>query len=178
MRALTLTPTKKLITYIIGAMLVIFSALAPLNQASAQLFDEGDELRNAAGYSQDSTIGSITGTIVNAFLGVLGVLTVILIILGGFKWMTSSGNEEKVGEAKKLMSAGIIGLIIIVAAFAISKFVIQKLSSGAGVEGDNSIVEEGACQLSDINDRKACISTGRIGRCSLDAGNQPFCKVN
>jgi hypothetical protein len=50
-------------------------------------------------------------------------------LLGGFKWMTAGGNEDKVGEAKKLITAGIIGLVIILAAFAIATFVLSQLLS-------------------------------------------------
>jgi hypothetical protein len=54
-------------------------------------------------------------------------VAVVIILLGGFKWMTAGGNEDKVGEAKKLITAGIIGLVIIVASFAIASFVLNSL---------------------------------------------------
>jgi hypothetical protein len=49
--------------------------------------------------------------------------------LGGFKWMTAGGNEDKVGEAKKLIVAGIIGLVIILGSFAIATFVLTQLTA-------------------------------------------------
>ncbi len=69
------------------------------------------------------------GQIINVLLGFLGVIAVILILVAGFKWMTAAGNEEKVGEAKKLLGAGVVGLVIILAAFAIAAFVIGELST-------------------------------------------------
>lgn len=71
----------------------------------------------------------IAAAVINVILGFLGIVAVIIILLGGFKWMTAAGNEDKVGEAKKLITAGIIGLVIILAAFAISKFVLSQLMS-------------------------------------------------
>ena len=68
-------------------------------------------------------------SIVNALLGFLGVLAIIIILWGGFRWLTSGGNEEKVGEAKKIIAAGIIGLIIIFTAYAIATFVVTQLIS-------------------------------------------------
>ena len=50
-----------------------------------------------------------------------------IILAGGFMWMTAGGNEDKVGKAKQLIFSGIIGLAIILAAFAIAKFVINSL---------------------------------------------------
>ncbi len=69
----------------------------------------------------------IAANVIKVILGFLGIVAVIIILLGGFKWMTAGGNEDKVGEAKKLIVAGIIGLIIIVASFAIATFVLNSL---------------------------------------------------
>ncbi|OGY44506.1 MAG: hypothetical protein A2729_01595 [Candidatus Buchananbacteria bacterium RIFCSPHIGHO2_01_FULL_39_14] len=71
-------------------------------------------------------------TIVNVLLGFLGILSIIIILWGGFRWLTSGGNEEKVGEAKKIITAGIIGLVIIFTAYAIATFVVQQLISATG----------------------------------------------
>lgn len=69
------------------------------------------------------------GAIINVILGFLGVIALIIILLGGFKWMTSGGSEDKIGESKKLMGAGIAGLAIVLAAWAIAQFVISQLGS-------------------------------------------------
>lgn len=69
-----------------------------------------------------------TARIINIALGFLGVIAVVLILIGGFKWMTAAGNEEAVDSAKKLLSAGIIGLIIIFMAWGIATFVLGKLT--------------------------------------------------
>ncbi len=71
-------------------------------------------------------------SIVNVMLGFLGIIAIIIILWGGFRWMTAGGNEEKVGEAKKIITAGIIGLIIIFVSYAIATFVIQQLISATG----------------------------------------------
>ena len=70
---------------------------------------------------------AIAASVINVILGFLGIIAVIIILIGGFKWMTAQGNDDQVGEAKKLLSAGVIGLIIVLAAFGIAKFVIGAL---------------------------------------------------
>lgn len=65
--------------------------------------------------------------ILKTAMGFLGLVAVVIILYGGFKWMTAAGNEEKVEEAKKLIGAGIIGLIIIITAYSIVTYVIQNL---------------------------------------------------
>lgn len=74
----------------------------------------------------------IAASIINVILGFLGIVAVVIILLGGFKWMTAGGNEDKVDEAKKLITAGIIGLVIILAAYAIATFVINSLMGATG----------------------------------------------
>ena len=65
--------------------------------------------------------------IINVAIGLLGIVAVVIILSGGFMWMTAGGNEDRVEKAKHLIFSGIIGLAIILAAFAIAKFVINSL---------------------------------------------------
>jgi hypothetical protein len=70
---------------------------------------------------------TIAGNIIKIALAFLGVLAVVIILIGGFKWMTAGGNEEQVEEAKKILIAGIIGLVIILASWGIANFVLGSL---------------------------------------------------
>ncbi len=65
--------------------------------------------------------------IIRTAMSLLGIIAVLIILYGGFKWMTSAGSDEAVGDAKKIITAGIIGLIIILTAYAIASFVINSL---------------------------------------------------
>jgi Zn-dependent protease with chaperone function len=67
--------------------------------------------------------------IIKLVIGFLGIIAVVIILIGGFKWMTAGGSEDKVGEAKKLIIAGIIGLVIILLAYAIASFVLDSLNT-------------------------------------------------
>lgn len=89
-----------------------------------------------AGLGNADLMGTIS-SIIRIALGFLGVIAVVIILLGGFKWMTSGGNDPKVVEAKKLIFSGIIGLVIVLSAYAIATFVINSIvetvQGGAGV---------------------------------------------
>jgi len=65
--------------------------------------------------------------IVRIIVGFLGIIVIIIILAGGFKWLTSGGNEDKIAEAKKLISAGVVGLVVVLAAYAIANFVVNSL---------------------------------------------------
>lgn len=73
--------------------------------------------------------------IINASLSLLGIIAVVVTLIGGFFWMTAGGNEEQIEKAKGWIFSGIIGLAIILSAFAISKFVIEKLGEATDVGG-------------------------------------------
>lgn len=74
-------------------------------------------------------------SIINVALSLLGIVAVVIILAGGFTWMTAGGNEENVEKAKKLIIAGIVGLAIILSAYAIANFVIKSLVTATGVPG-------------------------------------------
>lgn len=71
-------------------------------------------------------VGNITA-ILNAIIGVLGLVCVVVMIIGGINYMTSSGDTSKVKKAKDTILYGLIGLIVCVLAFAIVNFVIVNI---------------------------------------------------
>lgn len=66
-------------------------------------------------------------TIINVILGFLGIVAIVIILVAGFKWMTAAGNEEKVTGARQMLIAGVIGLAIVLASWAIAQFVMTSL---------------------------------------------------
>lgn len=99
---------------------------APLNP-----FSVGANLANNVGASAGITtsrgLPDILGSIINVVLGFLGVVFLVLLLYAGFLWMTAQGEEKTVEKAKGIIKQAIIGLIIVVAAFAISNFVLGSL---------------------------------------------------
>jgi len=67
--------------------------------------------------------------IISWVLGILALVAVVMIIIGGFQWMTAAGNEEKIEKSKKIISAAVIGLIIVLLAWAIVIFVAGTTSN-------------------------------------------------
>src|SRR3972149_10450572 len=72
-------------------------------------------------------LSTTISNIINAVLALVGVIGLGVILYGGFRWMTAAGNEEAVGEAKKIITAGVIGLIIVIVAWAVVSFVITTV---------------------------------------------------
>ena len=81
---------------------------------------------------QTSDLKGTIAKIINIILGFLGIGAVIIILIGGFKWMTAAGNEDQIAEARKYIINGVIGLVVVFASWAIASFVIGNLSSATG----------------------------------------------
>ena len=88
------------------------------------LSDVGTEFgQDASGPTLQVTIGRF----VKLALSFLGVVVVIIIIYSGFLWMTAGGNEEQVKKAKSWMTNAVIGLVIVLSAYAIADFAIAEV---------------------------------------------------
>lgn len=128
------------------AMLVamVAAALAPAGLALAQVPPAPPVTPDTLGLSyggqtglSNSDVRTTVARVIRVAMGLLGIVAVVIILIGGFTWMTAGGNEEKVGEAKKWIFAGIIGLAIILSAYAIASFVINQLvnaTTGAPIQ--------------------------------------------
>ncbi|MBT6253679.1 hypothetical protein HOI83_00380 [Candidatus Uhrbacteria bacterium] len=103
------------------ASAVGFEAGSPsgaLSQAASQ---------TTLGASSEDQIFITIGQLVNIALGLLGIIFFVLLVYAGFLWMTAAGDPDKVTKAKTMITQAVIGIVIILSAFAISTFVINQL---------------------------------------------------
>ncbi len=112
--------------YLILAIVVLIGANAVFNTPALAQVDVGLEQAEQIGLTgTDPRL--IVARIIQVALGVLGITAVGLLIYAGFLWMTSGGEDEKVGRAKTLLRNALIGLILILSAFAIVTYVFSIL---------------------------------------------------
>ena len=106
-------------------------ATTPAVALAANPFDNAvgtvGTVRSTAGLGTGANVYQIAGNLINVVLGFLGIVLVGYMLWAGFLWMTSGGEETKAEQAQKMIKNAIIGLVIIVAAFAISNFVLNSL---------------------------------------------------
>jgi len=84
---------------------------------------------NGMGYKTEITSDILIGTIIKAFLSVLGIIFLVLMLYGGYLWMTDRGNNDSVKKAQNVIQAAVIGLAIVLISYSITYFVIDKLGS-------------------------------------------------
>ena len=122
-------------------LIIIIISIAVISQTNIALGTDSlgswfENLKTAAGqrgagYETSAEPESIISMIISIALSFIGVVFLVLMIYGGYLWMTAHGNEEQAAKAKKLIGAAIIGLVIVISAYAISWFVISKLGGAA-----------------------------------------------
>lgn len=160
---------KKIIVFLIVlGLFTVFSSVLAQNFGTNEV---ASGLNNSLGATDPR---QTAGRIINIILGLLGVIAVGIIMWGGFVYLTSNGEEEKIESAKKILRNGVIGLAIILASWGIATFILSRL--GGAINGGGS----GTCSSGDIQScgcggSMSC-SGGTWGSCvgsSCTLGNKP-----
>lgn len=92
-------------------------------------FTENPGQCSAASSDATTKINNLVKTVVNLLSAVVGIVAVIMIIVGGFRYVTSGGNDTSVTSAKNTILYAIIGLIVVALAQIIVRFTLSKLTN-------------------------------------------------
>ncbi|MDD2681110.1 MAG: hypothetical protein PHE20_03365 [Patescibacteria group bacterium] len=126
-----------MLSFVKKSFLLIFpSLLYAQNVMAANLkdaFPNAKKVADAGSYAtyddgSNVLLNSALGNIITTFLSLLGVIFIILSIYGGFLYLTSRGNQEQTKKALSIITQSLIGLIIILSAYAISYFIFKFLA--------------------------------------------------
>ncbi len=119
---------KKIFSIIlISSVLFTFSSVIVQAQSAGSVIQQGiGDTANVAQLSGSSRdLSTFIGSVVKNLLGFLGTIFFVLILYAGFMWMTAAGNDERITKAKKILSNSVIGLAVVVFAYAIVGFVLN-----------------------------------------------------
>lgn len=127
---------RTLIATILVLMFVSLGIAPLLSQAAVNLSEPlGKAKTGLYGTAVVDDLPTQIGKYIKFFLGLLGIILLIVIIYGGFTYMTAGGDKEKVKEGTKWIINGVIGIAIVLSAYAITEFVVTKLAGGTGAVG-------------------------------------------
>ena len=118
----------------IATGIALFGLLVAPGVVSAQDLDLGFQEAEGIGLGT-ADLRTAVVNVTRAALGFLGIIAVIIILWGGFQWMTAGGDSDKIGKAKNTIIRGIVGLVIILLAYAIANFVITQILEVTGGGG-------------------------------------------
>jgi hypothetical protein len=127
---------KYLVAILIFLSFIFFTGMVSAQNLKNAFEAEGNlgvVAGRGAGYETGATIEQQVGSLISVALSFLGVIFLLLMIYGGYMWMTAAGNDENVKKAQSLIKAAVIGVIIVTSAYAISYFVISKLTVDSNV---------------------------------------------
>ncbi len=130
---------RKILRVVLPIILIAgMVGLVLMPSVSAMTLQEGAEAARCDGCPRD--LFGDTGVfkqVTNTVLYIVGIIAVIMLIIGGIKYVVSGGDSKKVTDAKNTVLYAIIGLIIAFLAFAIVNFVITALPSSSSNNNDN-----------------------------------------
>ena len=132
------TATKLILPVLMLTAFTLAVAVAPHTLAFDGTITGGAEA--ARGSDQTADLFGATGvfkTITNVLLYVLGAISVIMIIIGGLRYVVSGGNSTNVTAAKNTILYAIVGVIIAILSYAIINFVLGSFTGGGTGGGTN-----------------------------------------
>ncbi len=116
-------------------VLCFFAGVLPLS-THAQL-DESFEKESAfpwfmvyadaSGFNTASSITDLITILISALLSLMGMIFLALVVYGGYLWLTSAGNSDMTEKGKDTIVSAVIGLLIVMGAYAISFYIIRLM---------------------------------------------------
>ena len=135
--------TKKILVnaFLLLSLIIGLSAHAQVDQdvwrespKLNEIFWNGQqqEFSDSTGLGDFSPVTMVTN-VINIAMGFIGITTVIMFMLAGFKILLSGGNADKLSEAQKMMWGTVVGTFLIMASFGIAKFFIGTVANATGL---------------------------------------------
>lgn len=121
---------NRIIIAIIGIFILNLFFILPVSADKYGLDESASKVAAFEGQEEsytDNFINTKIGTFIGIVLSFVGVAFLVLMIYAGISWMTAAGSQEKVTKAKDLIINAIIGLVIVLGAYAITSFIGDRL---------------------------------------------------
>lgn len=117
----------------IGTVLSSFlwTLATPVILHAKGLNDATDRLNYIAGESgvKKTDVGTVMGTVIATALSLVGIIFLALMVYAGYLWMTARGESSQIEKAQEIIKASLIGIVIVLSAYAITAFVMSKFGS-------------------------------------------------
>ncbi len=98
----------------------------------------------------NADLAGSAATVIKTVLALMGTIFLVLTIYAGILWMTAQGEEARVTKAKDILKEAVIGLAIVMSAYAFTFFITSKLTTATGAPNQNS-TQTGCCFASDYS---------------------------
>ncbi len=116
---------------VISGLLLFTVVDQALAQSATATISEGLDTAAGSSYSTELTVSVFIGNMIRTLLAATGIVFLVLTVYAGILYMTAQGEPDKIKKAKGMLTNAVIGLIIIVGAYAITRYVVDALSEAA-----------------------------------------------
>lgn len=116
---------KKIILFATTMFVLFLFAIPAFAQGLQKAGDIAGSVATKAGVTEKN-VEDVVGTGINAALSLVGLIFLILMVYAGYLWMTARGEEETIKKAQKIIISTIIGLVIVMSAYAITTFIASR----------------------------------------------------
>ena len=111
------------------AMIFVWAHRAMAESVMDKINANLDKFQSKTGLGTEQEPEKVINWLLATLLGFLGIIFLVLIIYGGFLWMTAKGNDEQINKAKKIIMSSSIGLTIIMGAYIITMVVFELIEA-------------------------------------------------
>lgn len=112
-----------------------------------------------SGTGLSGNLATTVATVIKAVLALVGTIFLVLTIYAGVLWMTAQGEETKIEKAKETIKASVIGLIVIMSAYAITAFVTSRLVGTGSASNQPNTPSNASVLCGQVNDEVTCLAT-------------------
>lgn len=127
----------------LGSIATISPAYATVicsDGSTADSISDCKEWSSAGGVADNKNLMPTLTTIINVVVGLVGFISVAMIVMGGISFATSQGDTAKTTKARNTILYGVVGLVVALLAFAIVNFVLSNVfKSGDGGKGSTGV---------------------------------------
>lgn len=121
---------KTILSFVVISLFVLPQIV--FAQGLKDAFDTGSgsklgTVASKSGFEAVDDLGIVSGQIINTALTLVGLIFLILMVYAGYLWMTARGEEDQVKKAQKIVTGSVIGLVLVLSAYAITIFVTTSL---------------------------------------------------
>ncbi len=173
---------KSILNFLVIIFLSFFISVPALAAPNIGFENGGmaQKIGTSAGYDTkggETTLSTTIGKIVRAMLSLSGTLFLALTVYGGVRWMLARGDEAEIEKSKEIIKAALIGMAISMAAYAITTFVVSKIT--ASTVGNQVGGSTGSANPSSDSASESCVGTcyDPASLVSLSSGSDTYIRL-
>ncbi len=128
---------------ILGVVATTAFALPVVSLAQPDIMSLTEEVAGKSGYDvkqvTDTTLSETIGRIIRIAMSLIGTIFFILLVYAGFLWLTAQGDEGQVDKAKDIIKTSTMGLVVVMAAYGLSAFLVGVVALTSGAPSSGSV---------------------------------------